>query len=311
MANGRVRHAYLISGTPAIGKSALAHAFIMALNCTHEDEAARPCGKCRSCGLIQSGNHSDLIYSQTDSKTGALKIDAIRQVMRLVALKPYEARYRTAVFHDFNRALPRAQDALLKTLEEPPPQAVLIVIAESTRGIMPTITSRCQMISLRPVPVDIVRDALMERGADEERAMLLARLSGGRMGWALDALADEAMLEMRDETLNLLEKCLKTNRAGRFEIAGDLGKDKQSLRPLLELWQAYWRDVFLLAQDSPVKPINIDRRVAIEHLAYQIEPEEALVALNATRTLLDHLHKNVNTRLALEVMFLNYPGLER
>ena len=135
---GRVRHAYLITGAESIGKSTLAHLFAMALNCTHPDEAARPCGECRSCHLIFSGNHPDILYAEQDPSTGALKIDAIRAVMRSLAMKPFEARYRIAIFDHFDAAQPRAQDALLKTLEEPPPSAILILTATREEALLST-----------------------------------------------------------------------------------------------------------------------------------------------------------------------------
>jgi DNA polymerase-3 subunit delta' len=311
MATGRIRHAYLITGTPAVGKRTLAHIFAQALNCTHEDIAARPCFQCRSCRLIDSDNHPDIVYSETDPSTGALKIESIRNVTGRLALKPYEARYRIAIFHDFDHAQPRAQDALLKTLEEAPPTAILILLAESTETLMSTITSRCQMIHLRPAPVDVVRDVLLGRGSEMEQADLMARLSGGRIGWALAALRDPAVLEQRAQALDLLENYLQENRAGRFALAEGLGKDKLALRPLLELWLTYWRDLLLLTEDSPVKPCNSDRLVAMQRLAVDMTPEEALRALQATQRTLDQLKWNLNTRLAVEVLFLEYPGLAR
>lgn len=310
--HGRVRHAYLITGSASVGKSRLAHSFALALNCTHEDVEARPCLQCRSCKLIFSGNHPDLLYSETDPNTGALKIEELRSVMQRIALRPYEARYRVAIFHDFDRAQPRAQDALLKTLEEPPPHAILILLAQSTEALLPTIISRCQVVNLRPVPVETLRTVLIEHfGAEESSADLLARLSGGRIGWAIEALQNPEILDQRAQALDMLDECLAANRNGRFALAEGLSKDKLALTPLLELWQTYWRDVLLMAENSPVKPCNTDRVARIQQLAYNLTPQEALKALRATQQMLGYLNLNVNTRLALEVMFLDYPGLTR
>lgn len=312
MANGRVRHAYLIAGIASIGKNTLAHAFAMALNCTADDPAARPCGICRSCRLVISGNHPDLLYSETDPNTGALKIEAIRGVTQRIALKPYETRYRVAILQDFDHAQPRAQDALLKTLEEPPPHAILILLVNSLESILPTITSRAQTIHLRPVSAQAVQEILVTRyEVDPDHALLLARLSGGRIGWAIQAAQYPEMLDQRAQALDMLEDCLGMNRAARFGLAEGLSKDKPSLALLLELWQTYWRDALLLAEGSPVKPCNVDRQVALEQLAYSVTPEQALEAMRATRTMLGYLPLNVNTRLALETMFLDYPGLSR
>lgn len=310
--HGRVRHAYVITGTASVGKSQLAHSFALALNCTHENIEERPCLQCRSCKLIFSGNHPDILYSEADTTTGALKIEEIRSVMQRLALRPYEARYRVAIFHNFDRAQPRAQDALLKTLEEPPPHAVLILLAQAPEALLPTILSRCQVISLRPVPIDTLRTVLMERyGVEEAQAELLARFSGGRLGWAINALQNPEILDQRGQALDLLDECLAANRTGRFAIAESLSKDKLALTPLLELWQTYWRDALLLTEASPVKPCNTDRLARLQQLVYRLSSEEAVKALRATQQMLDYLSLNVNVRLALEVMFLDYPGLAR
>lgn len=316
MAHNRNRHAYLITGSNNIGKNQLAHAFAMALNCTHEDTSMRPCGECRSCKLIYSHNHPDMLYSERDEKTGRLKIDALRDVMRLLALKPYDSRYRVAIFDGFDHAAPRAQDALLKTLEEPARHAVLILLAESTENIMPTIASRCQIIPLRPVPQIEVKEFLQMHGADEDRATLLARLSSGRMGWALNALQDETIMQEREDMLTMLNEAVYSNRVRRFEIAGELEKiarkDNTAMRYLLETWQTYWRDILLMTQGGAVKPCNTDRMTEMQQLVQTLYPDDALKALQATRKMLNETIKtNANVRMAFEVMFLDYPGLQR
>ncbi len=312
MFHGRVRHAYLITGTDSIGKNTLAQAFAMALNCTAPDESQRPCGVCRSCKLILSGNHPDMIYGETDENTGALKIEAIRTVTRSLAMKPFEARYRIAVFPFFDRAQPRAQDALLKTLEEPPPHALIILLARSTESLLSTITSRSQNVSLRPVALNRIRDYLVEHyNAEPEHAELLARLSAGRIGWAINAMLDDALRENRGGALDLLEQCLSYTRAQRFEVAEDLSRDKALLGEILELWQTYLRDLLLLCEGSRVPPANSDRLIALQRLSLSVTSDEVLQALKATRNLLENLQYNLNLRLALEVLFLEYPGLKR
>ncbi|MBZ0278151.1 MAG: hypothetical protein K8I60_18540 [Anaerolineae bacterium] len=308
--NNRIRHAYLITGVESLGKETLARAFAQALNCTHPDESARPCGECRSCRLIASGNSADIVYSELDPNTGVLKIEEIRTITQRLALKPYEARYRVAILRDFDQAQPRAQDALLKTLEEPPPHAVLILLASSTDQLLTTITSRSQIISLRPVPLDVIRELLLARGAAPAQADLIAHIGGGRPGWAIRALENPEVLDQRVSGLNLLEDCLAQNRAGRFKLAENLGKEKLALYPLLELWQTYWRDIIHLCAGSPQPLANPDREEALRRLALHMDTDEAFTALKATRDLLGQLSLNVNIRLALEVMFLDYPGLK-
>ena len=310
IANRRIRHAYLITGVESVGKTTLAHALAMALNCTHEDLDARPCGVCRSCRMVMSGNHPDMIYAEAESASGALKVDEVRGITGRLTLRPYEARYRIALLPDFDLARPIAQDALLKTLEEPPGHAILLLLASSMQAILPTITSRAQALNLRPVAVDTVRETLIElHGVEPDDAEVLARLSGGRLGWAIRAAQEPEVLDQRSQALDLLEDVIGMNRKGRFDVAEAIAKDKPALGPLLDLWLTYWRDLLLLVSNSPVKPCNVDRQVSLEQLAYAVGPEEARAAMSATRTMLGHLHWNVNVRLALETMFLDYPGL--
>lgn len=308
----RARHAYLIVGSHSIGKSTLAQAFVRALNCTHESIEARPCGGCRSCRLVSSGNHPDVLFPQVDDKNGVMKIDALRDLMKLLALKPFESRYRVAILPDFERVQPRVQDALLKTLEEPPPHAVLIVMAQSLETVLPTIKSRCQMLPLKPAPTELVQRVLEAQKAPSDQATLIARLSSGRMGWALEAFRSPVVLQEREDALALLSDSIRGNRARRFAIAEQLSdvasKDRDALRYLLEMWQTYWRDVLLLATGSPIKPCNSDKQVEIQQFVQRFSAEDALHALNATRDLLyTGLATNANLRLALEAMLLEYP----
>ncbi len=308
LAHGRIRQAYLIVGAESVGKETLARAFAMTLNCTHPDPEQRPCGECSSCKRIVSGNHPDILYSERDSETSPLKIEEMRTVMQRLALKPFEARYRIAIFRDFDSAQPRAQDALLKTLEEPAPHAILILLARALDQILPTITSRSQVIHLRPTARAVVDQVLRERyGVEDETATLLAHVSGGRIGWALRAIHDPDLLAQRDQALALFEEVLTMNRAERFSLAADLSKDKAALLDLLQLWQTYWRDALLVATHSGLEPTNLDHALALEQLADRYSAEVMLAALNATRGTLQTLNTNANTRLTLEVMFLDYP----
>lgn len=309
MANDRIRQAYLITGAPNIGKNTLAHIFAMALNCEEPDVMNRPCYTCRNCKKIISGNHSDILYSDALSDTGIMKIETVRTISSRVAMKPYEGRYRIAIFHDFDRAQPRAQDALLKTLEEPPPHAIMILLATSREHILSTITSRSQVIQLRPVASRTIHDVLVNRyHVADDLASLLARISGGRIGWAIQAIDNPELLDQRTQALDLFETIIRANMAERFTLAGQLSGDKQALVSLLDLWLTYWRDLLFYLQGYDHQLCNIDRRVNIEQLGYDLEVESVISAIRATQTLLKNIGLQLNLRLALEVLFLDYPS---
>jgi DNA polymerase-3 subunit delta' len=301
--HNRMRHAYLITGPAQIGKTTLARAFAAALNCTG---ANPPCGQCRACTLIAKDAHPDVII--VESEGGTLKIDQIRGLQQMLALRPYEARYRVALLRRFHEARPTAQDALLKTLEEPSPNTVLILTANTADSLLPTIISRCQPLHLRPLPIDTVRAALEQVwNAPPDTARTLARISGGRIGWAIRALQNPDELDQRSVMLDLLGAILRGNRRERFALVESLSMDKSALQTLLDVWQGYWRDTLLIASGSRAPVTNDDHADEIAQIAQQIGTDAAQKALESTRRTIGYLDKNTNTRLALEVLVLDYP----
>jgi len=282
----------------------------MALNAPHPDGSGNIDFDTRAARLIMSGSHADMVTAEHDEKTGALKIEAVRDLTSKLALKPFEAKYRIAILDDFHMARPQAQDALLKTLEEPAESSVLVVIARGLDSLLPTIVSRCQHLSLRPASVDVVREMLITQyQTAPDHADLIARLSAGRVGWAIQAVQTGGeSFEQRASALQMLEDLLSQNRAGRFSVADTLGGDKLALSPLLELWMSYWRDILLLLSGTGNAVVNVDHHEQLTRFAKAFTLEATFGALQATRAALTTLERtNTNARLVLEVMLLDYP----
>ncbi|MBI5927710.1 MAG: DNA polymerase III subunit delta' [Chloroflexi bacterium] len=301
----RTRHAYLITGPASIGKTTLAWTLATALNCQGDTP---PCGHCRSCKLMASGSHSDVMVVESEHVGATLKIEQIRELQHSLALRPYEGRFKVAILRRFHEANPAAQNALLKTLEEPSSQVVLILTAEHSDVLLPTIVSRCQVLNLRPLALEETATALRDTWhVEPDQATLLARLSGGRIGWAIRSIDDTAELELRHESVNVLEQAVTGTRYERFQLAEDLAKDKPTLLTVLDIWQTYWRDVLLTVTGSQTPLVNIDHEGAISQIATAITPEVAQRALEATRRTIIQLGQNANTRLCIEVLLLDYP----
>src|SRR6185503_15104911 len=183
--NRTTRHAYLFAGAPGLGRRSLALRFAQALNCQTPVDKGIPCGQCRDCKQIEAMQHPDLNVVQADSEGGTLKVDQIREVRRTLTFKPYQSKYRVAIFLRFQEANDNAANALLKTLEEAPSYAVLILTANNPEQLLPTIVSRCEVLRLRALRVEDVSRELENRGMEIGQAKLIAHISGGRFGYAL------------------------------------------------------------------------------------------------------------------------------
>jgi len=305
---GREGHAYLITGSPQIGKTTLARAFAQALNCTDPQVTERPCGVCRACRLVSDGTHPDVQIIEAEGTY--LKIDQIRTLQRQVALSPVESRRKVYILREMEHATTEAANALLKTLEEPPAHAVLILTAGEAERLLPTIVSRCQPIPLRPLGRQAVARALVERWqVSPEQAALLAGLSGGRLGWAVQASQNSHVLEQRSQRLAEMQTVIEQGRAERFAYAEKLSRDPVALRKVMNLWLTWWRDLLLLVHGSTATLTHQDRKEDLEHLAEKLQPEQARQAVEAIRAAIRGLDSHANSRLTAEVLMLNLPTL--
>ncbi|CAG0937424.1 DNA polymerase III subunit delta' [Thermoflexales bacterium] len=301
----RPAHAYLISGPSHIGKTTLARSLALALNCQSTD-SARPCGQCRSCQLINAGKHPDVQLIEPDG--ARIKIDQVRALQHDLSLRPVEGRYRVAIFDQFEVATTEAQNALLKTLEEPPDYVVLIVLASDPELLLPTIISRCQQVPLRPLTIAQVRTALIKKwNVEAGQANLLAHLSGGRLGWAISAAHDPSRLPARAQYLDDLQALLKADRVARFVYAEDLTKKSDLARDVIDLWRTWWRDVLLTVSGSSAELINVDRTAQIQALAQHVDLNQAKAAADACGRALWQMDRNVTARLVVEVLLLDFP----
>ena len=308
ISTGRLAHAYLFTGADGIGKRTLALQFARAINCEAPPEPGDLCGVCRSCRLIGAEKHPDVFLLRPAGTGARILVDAAREVVHAVMLKPTEAARRIALLVDFHRALPNAANALLKTIEEPPPSTILLLTAESADELLPTITSRCRGMALRPLPEETVAQALRDRWhVGAERADTLARLSGGRLGWAVDQAPWEEMQTERESLFRDWVGIIRGNRAARFAAAEKTAADRERLRDTLQSWESFGHDLLLRTLSKETGVTNIDFLPRMNELAQRIPPRQARDWLAALRRAEDQIERNANVRLALEAAFLDAP----
>jgi len=313
------RHAYLFLGPSQVGKTTLARMFAQSLLCTGEGE--RPCGQCRSCRLMghggTQGGHPDFRLIQpvdssgeVDRANGILRVEQAETIIHEATLRPMEGRYKVFLIQEMQSANASFSNKLLKTLEEPAAHVILLVTATERSLLLPTIVSRCQVLDLRPVAMGTVEQALINTWhAEPQQARLLARLSNGRMGWAVQRLQDADMWTQRQEMVAQVMQLAGADRVERLAFAADLAanRDNQRLFDLLALWISWWRDVMLAQAGSPESCSNIDHLTELQALARSLSAQAVQTYLHTLERIEKYLHHTTNTRLALDVLALRMP----
>ncbi len=314
MQSGRLAHSYLIAGPAKIGKTTLAFDIARAVNCLSDSP---PCGACRQCRLISSGLHPDVrSIGLEKARSGRLRtmisIEQVREVQRDASLRPYEGRSRVFIFEQAEKLSVEAANSLLKTLEEPPESVIIVLAASDANAILPTILSRCRRVELSPTPARAISDFLVERKAvGRERADEIAGLSGGRLGWAIEASDDPSITERIVESMDSIESAASGSLTDRFDyaerLASRFSSDRQGVFSEIDLWQSWWRDALLIGLGKGDLIVNSSRKEALASVADQFPIESIAAALKAIRRAAFLLERNVAPRLAIEGMMLKLP----
>jgi DNA polymerase-3 subunit delta' len=293
--NEKIPHAYLLAGPRGCGRSLLAKNFAKAVNCVSIDRKDIPCDSCLSCKKIDKGIHPDVKWIGKDERSGQIKIDQIRELENQIVLRPYEGKYKIFIIIDAELMNVEAANSFLKTLEEPPQNSLLILIAERVKDLLPTITSRCQMIRVRPLEINELASILIsEHGIPGQKAKFLSRISEGRLGRAISYRYD--IFGWRDSVLDEFsnDECIEDYGA---ENRGELSKK-------LNVLTSWYRDilVFKTTQDENLL-INADRIADIKKIANSYKVDELMRTFDNVLNTKERIENNVNPKLALSVLF--------
>ncbi|MDP6559190.1 MAG: DNA polymerase III subunit delta' [Candidatus Binatia bacterium] len=295
----RLHHAYLFLGPDGVGKRAVAYCLAAALHCPNgEDES---CGRCGGCLCIRDGNHPDVHFIALEAGKKEISIRQIRELQKTLGYRPFTGKKKVAIIDQAHALNFHVQNSLLKTLEEPPGDSLLILIANSTGAILPTVLSRCLRLYFSHLPVAQVAGRLVQdRGMAPERARLLVALTKGSFGAALDGAAGE-LLDRRREWIESFTALSRDNLPAVLELAGLISGDKEKALGFLDWLEGWYRDILVHQATGSMGQIdNSDRVETIRAVAAQVEVENTLSVLCRIGQAQRELQRTYNRRLVLE-----------
>ena len=300
----RISHAYILTGEEGTGRKSIANAFAMTLLC--EKGGTEPCMVCHSCKQALSGNHPDLIYV-THEKPASIGVDDIReQINDTIQIRPYSSYYKIYIVDEAEKMTVQAQNALLKTIEEPPSYAVIILITTNQEAFLPTILSRCVQLKLKPLKDFTVKSYLTEHlKVPEKDAELCAAFARGNLGKAIHLASSEEFKELYRRVMSLLKNVGSMDIGMLLDCIREIKEQNFDIYEVLDLMQLWYRDVLMY---KVTKDMNLlvfkDEYRMINETGQKIDYaglEAILAAIDTART---RLEANVNLDLAMELLLL-------
>ena len=302
--NNRVSHAYILNGERGSGKKMLANLLAMTLLCETGDN--EPCGKCHSCKQAESGNHPDIIRV-THEKPNSISVDDIRtQVNNTVDIKPYQGPYKVYIIPQADMMTPQAQNAILKTIEEPPSYAVFLLLTENAETLLPTINSRCVMLKLRNIKDTLIKKYLMENlEIPDYKADMCTAFAQGNMGRAIMLANSDHFNEIREEAVQLLKHINEMELNEIVAAVKNISVYKLEITDYLDIIMIWYRDVLLYKATKEIdKVVFKDQLQSIKEQARKSSYEGIELILESLEKAKARLKANVNFDLVMELLFL-------
>lgn len=300
----KVSHAYIFAGERGSGKKLLASLYAMTLQC--EAHGIEPCMQCASCKKAMSKNHPDII-NIVHEKPNSIGIEEIReQLIEDVSIKPYSSPYKIYIINEAQKLTLQAQNALLKTIEEPPAYAVIMLLTENQDALLPTITSRCVSLGLKPVSDNMVKTYLMDRmHIPDYQAEVNASFAQGNIGKAQMASASAEFAELTENALRLLKSSKDLQVYEMVEAIKNMSQEKQNIYDYLDLFAMWFRDVLLFKATREVDNLVFKQEINyIKERAQKSSYEGLEKIIDAVHTAENRLRANVNFDLTMELLFL-------
>jgi len=301
-------HAYLFFGPKSVGKYLMAKNLGASVLCLATDQK-RPCNLCQNCLQLGNNTHPDVDIVRKEEDKKDITIDQIRRLQHKLSLKSFLTKYKIAIIDNADNLNEESANALLKTLEEPTPQTLIILIAENKNSLLPTIISRCQQIQFNLLPSFQIENWLLLQGATKKEANIITRLTQGKPGQAVTYLNNKVLLDQRLQKIKQLADIINGTLNDRFHIINTLtdeaNSDNSIIADLISEWISFFRDIILNRINSHFI-VNLANQPTIELLSRKFSARQLHVIMAMLLRTKKMLSQSINPRLALENCILYF-----
>ncbi len=304
ISSGKISHAYIINGERSSGKEFIARVFAMALQC--EQGGVEPCGECHSCRQALGNNQPDIRYVSHE-KPNTIGVEDIReQINGDIGMKPYSSPYKIYIMNEGEKMTVQAQNALLKTLEEPPAYAVILILTTQVEALLPTILSRCVVLNMKPVPDALVKKYLMEElGVPDYKANICVAFARGNIGKAKLLASSEEFEKVKDEAVTLVKYINDMEINEIVKAIKKISEYKFDVNDYLDILSAWYRDVLLFKATKDVNSLIFKEEIQqIMRVSDRSTYEGIETIVNALQQAKRRLEANVNFDLTMELLLL-------
>lgn len=299
-----VSHGYILSGEDGMGKKMIARSFAKLLLCEDPEKGDTPCGKCHSCLQFASGNHPDVIYLKHE-KPNVIGVDDIRNLNEDIIIKPYSSAYKIYIVDEAETMTVAAQNALLKTLEEPPIYAVILLLTTNGANFLQTILSRCVILNLKQIPEEEVERVLREQGIPEKRIQPILKLCRGNIGKAKKMAESDDFAELLHEIMNLMQSIHRMTFEELMAAVSRLSEHRLNIRECLDFIRLWYRDVLLFKVTNDINVLVFQESFRdIREVAQKSSFEGIENIMQAIDTATRRLEANVNFELTMELLLM-------
>ena len=300
--DNQLSHSYIFEGPYGVGKNTFALELAKFILCENT-EGVKPCNECRTCHMINSGTHPDVIHIEKDTKV--TKVETIREnIVREMEIKPYQSDYKIIIVKAADSISIQGQNAMLKTIEEPPAYGIIILVCENIASLLPTIKSRCIVIRFNPINREEMRGYLAQKGIMGIEQEVYEKLSDGSIGVINDIIQDESYMELRKQSIEYLQRLEKAQIMQVYDIVKDITDQKENIERILEFWLCWYRDIAIVKTANNNDLYYKDYSEQLLDMSYKLTYNKVSQNIESIKLAILDIKQNIYSTFVIENLLL-------